>query len=448
VALLLAWPALLNGYPILFSDTQAFLVQAGQPRTIWDKPWIYGPFLEAFHGFTTLWLPLAAQVLLVSLMLRLAERTVAPAASPGLHLLCGAVLAAGSAAPWTASLLLPDVFAPLTVLALFVVGFSEVRAARRAAGVVATLAIAVHLSHLIVAAACLAAILPLRPRRVAAASVPLLAALALLVASNVVSYGRIAVSPFGSVFLLARMVADGPARELVDADCPEAGWRLCAWAGRLPSDSDAFLWAPDGPVWTTPGGPMALAPEASAIVRRTLLERPAGVLRSAVRNTALQLAMVRLGDALAPAHFAESVALGIRAYFPANEQARFAGGLQAQDRLCAWAAPLNAPDAALLALGALATPLVLAVALRRRQHALAGVAALVLAGVVANAAATGALSGPFDRYQARIAWLLLLPPLFAAAASVRSARAAPPRPAPSAPAPRSRAAASPSPDPG
>jgi hypothetical protein len=38
---------------------------------------------------------------------------------------------------------------------------------------------------------------------------------------------------------------------------------------------------------------------------------------------------------------------------------------------------------------------------------------ILVVGVVANAFATGALSGVFDRYQARIAWLVLLPPLFA-----------------------------------
>ena len=38
-------------------------------------------------------------------------------------------------------------------------------------------------------------------------------------------------------------------------------------------------------------------------------------------------------------------------------------------------------------------------------------ALLVLIALPANAASTGALSGPHDRYQARIAWLLLLPPL-------------------------------------
>jgi hypothetical protein len=44
---------------------------------------------------------------------------------------------------------------------------------------------------------------------------------------------------------------------------------------------------------------------------------------------------------------------------------------------------------------------------------LAGLALSVVLGVTANAFATGALSAPHDRYGARIAWLLLLPPLLA-----------------------------------
>jgi hypothetical protein len=36
---------------------------------------------------------------------------------------------------------------------------------------------------------------------------------------------------------------------------------------------------------------------------------------------------------------------------------------------------------------------------------------LVCAGVLANAFATGALSKPHYRYQTRIAWLLVIPPL-------------------------------------
>ena len=58
-AALLLWPAYVNGFPIVFTDTHAFLVQASQPRMVWDKPTIYGPFLLALHGRTTLWLPAA-----------------------------------------------------------------------------------------------------------------------------------------------------------------------------------------------------------------------------------------------------------------------------------------------------------------------------------------------------------------------------------------------------
>lgn len=440
-AVLLAWPALLNGYPILFSDTAAFLLQGRAPWVIWDKPWVYGPLLEACHGFTTLWLPLAAQVLLLSVVLRLTARTVSPMIDAKMQWLLALVLGVGSAAPWFASLLMPDIFAPLTVLGLFVLAFAEASVARRTGAIVATLAIAVHLSHLLVAAGCIAAVLLVRPCRAVVAAAPLAAALAVLLASNLIGYGRLAVSPFGSVFLLARLVADGPAARVLAADCPAAGWRLCGWVGRPPGNSDMFLWAPDGPVWGAAGGPAALAPEAGAIIRRTLREQSMAVLRGAAANTARQLAMIALGDTLSPLHFAGSVAPAIRDLFPANEQARLAAGLQSQDRLRPWAEPLLPLHAALLLAGALATPIVLLSALRRRRPALAGLAAMVLAGVLANAAATGALSGPHDRYQARIAWLLLLPPMLAAAA-FRSARVPRPSPAPSGPATRNPAAAS------
>ena len=45
--------------------------------------------------------------------------------------------------------------------------------------------------------------------------------------------------------------------------------------------------------------------------------------------------------------------------------------------------------------------------------ALAGFAFVVLTGLAANALVTGGLSRPHHRYQARIAWLVVLPPAFA-----------------------------------
>ena len=95
-ALFLAWPALLNHYPLVFSDTHAFLVQGGEPQMVWDKPFIYGPLLALFHLRLTLWLPLAAQCLLVSHLLWLTRATVAPPTAR-FHLALCAALAAGEA---------------------------------------------------------------------------------------------------------------------------------------------------------------------------------------------------------------------------------------------------------------------------------------------------------------------------------------------------------------
>ncbi|ONH81070.1 hypothetical protein APZ41_021920, partial [Roseomonas mucosa] len=74
--LLLTWPAFLNGYPILFSDTGAFLHQTLGPLMIWDKPWIYGPLLHLFHQRQSLWPPLLAQGLMLSWLLWLTARAL------------------------------------------------------------------------------------------------------------------------------------------------------------------------------------------------------------------------------------------------------------------------------------------------------------------------------------------------------------------------------------
>ena len=433
VALLFAWPALINAYPIVFSDTHAFLVQAGEPRMVWDKPWTYGPFLLALHGNTTLWLPLAAQTLMLSHLLWLLAASLGQA-SPRRHFLLGALLAAGSAAPWFASLLMPDIFAPIAVIGLYLIAFPGDLGLwqRRWIVILTTAAIAFHLSHLIVAASCIAAILCLRPRALLRAGLPLAAALAILLATNIAGYGRAAISPYGSVFALARLTADGLTAPVLARACPAAGWHLCAWRDRLPATSNEFLWNGDGPVWTHPGGAIGFAPEATAIVVATLRHDPLAALRAAAANTITQLGRVALDDTLGPDWLESSIAGSLRAYFPPEEQARFRAARQLHDSIRPLATPLNPVDRALLLIGAAGT----AASLLRSGRAFA---LIVLVGVLANAVATGALSGPHDRYQARIAWLVLLPPALLALRSVPGPR---PRPETSAPAAHSRSAAS------
>jgi len=404
----LIWPAFVNGYPLLFSDTGAFMVQALSLFMVWDKPWVYGPVLVPVSLLLTLWLPAIAQGLVLSWAL---WRVLAVFGPPGAwrHFGLCMGLAVATAAPWFAALLMPDIFAPLTVLLLFLLAFDPTERRRWPLILLATFAIAVHLTHLVIAAACIVVLLAMRPATAPRALAPLALALALLMATNVIGHGRFGVSPFGSVFALARMVADGPAAELLRERCPDPDFRMCAWVERLPATADEFLWNPEGPVWTTPGGPIALAEEASRIVRATVLAHPVAVMQAAAANAAEQFVTLRLDEVVSGNWLDQAVGEKLRAHYPAAEAARFGASAQRHDRLRAVAAPWQGPQMMMLALGAAGTVLVLLLFWRRRAP-LAGLAALCLAGSLANAFATGALSGPHDRYGARMGWLLVLVP--------------------------------------
>lgn len=416
-ALPLAWPAILNGYPLVTADTAAYLAQSSEPSALWDRPFVYGPFLLALHGGTTLWLPMAAQAAMLSALLwlvraGLGDQPPGERPSAGRHVALCAALALLSPAPWTASLLLPDVFAPVTVITLFLLGFSDTpgRPSRRVLIAIGGLAIAADLSHLLIAAALVITTALLRPPRASAVAAPLGLALLLLVASNAIVTGRFGVAPFASVVALARLATDGPAQDVLARDCPDAGWHLCAWAGRLPADSEAFLHDPAGPVLGVPGGPRTLAPEAAVILARTLAAEPGAVALDALANAARQATSLRLGDTLGTEALPEIIDARLRAQLPPEEQARFKASLQARGMLADFAEPVQSFQGALILAAAQACAALIVLA-ARRHRATVSLAVFCLVAVAVNAFATGALAGPRDHTQLRIAWLLLLPPL-------------------------------------
>lgn len=442
----LLWPAIFNGYPLLYSDSHVFISQPVAGFMNWDKPYIYGPLILLFHAWQTLWLVVIAQALLVSHLLWLVivaltpEPTLAHATAihSGMvkpawsvakrHLLVCAVLALASTAPWFVSFLMPDIFSAITVLCIFLLGFSTRLSRVEVVWLVllGAVAIAVHLSHLVIAAACLLGVLCLGLRRLAVAVLPLVCALVILLGTNLYAFQNAAISPHGSVFMLARLSGDGNTKEILEKYCAQKNWYLCAWVDRLPADSDEFLWNGKGPVWSHPGGPIGLAPEASEIVSYVIRTRPWPVLLSGLNNMAQQLWMIQLGDTLHPDHLDVTVAKSVRQYFAAAELERLNASRQMKHTLVADAVWFSRLTVVVFYCAVAFGLYVLFVAWRKRgaQHAqtysplerehtrlVVSFILMLWLGVVSNAFATGALSKPHHRYQARIAWLLVLPPL-------------------------------------
>ena len=437
-AALLVWPAVLNLYPLVFIDTVSYLRHTTLGEHPWDKTAAYGPFLYAFHWGSTLWLPLAAQGLLLSVLLWLVQRVVTGGVTPLRHLMLCAMLAALTTAPWFNATMMPDIFAASGVLCLFLLGFGEARLSRAEmffAGVLGAIAIAVHLSHLPTACGLVVLVALLRRHwlpvlRVAA---PVVAAVLFLLTANMIAFGRPTLSAHGSVFLLARLQADGPVVDTLRDRCPAASWYLCDFIDAMPMEAGHFLWSPDSPPQRDRhGNPIAmggarLAPEAREIIAATIRDRPFAVARAMALNTLRQLVTTELGDTLYNVDLQNSVEYGIRDQFGPRELSRFRAGQQMRGHLPALATPfISILELALVPALALVI-LWLGSAAHWRDGERLGLVLFVLAGILGNAFATGGLSGVHDRYAARIIWLLPLAAALAWAPRAGQRAQAPPR---------------------
>jgi hypothetical protein len=426
-ALMLLWPALRNGYPLVFADTGTYLSQAIEHYIGWDRPVFYSLFLFPLHLTITTWPIIIVQALLTAHLLHLLRGAFIPQTSPWALLSITAALSLVTSLPWFASQIMPDLFTPLLTLALGLLLFVPERLSRleRAWLVLfGAASVSFHLSSLPLVIALLASLLPVRrslgaPHPLGAAGlvrlllIPGLGAAALL-AVNIAASGRASLSPQGNIFLLARLLYDGPGMDALERGCPEAHWRLCPYLGHFPSSSDHFLWDRESPLWRA-GGPRAVSPEAGAIIALALRTEPAQALTAFVANGLSQLTLIATGDGLVP--WPDTVSPIIQKHFPAFEQGAYAASRQARGEppLPVWLAALHSIAAACGVAGTIAVLLLCSRPIR-------GLAATVLLALVANALIAGGLSMPHDRYQSRIVWLAVLTFMLVVLHAVASAR--------------------------
>lgn len=532
-AALLLWPALWNGYPIVFADTGTYLSQAIQHYAGWDRPVFYSLFMLPLHATVTVWPVVVVQALLAAWVLWRVCRALVPDVSPIAFVAGLAALAVCTWLPWIVSELMPDLFTPLLILVLCLLAWIPERlSSREQIALVGSAAFMIASQQSSLPLACVLGLvlglvrsvgagtaqaspavardssaaakaipstagtvpcvpgtvrfmagtawLPSRvfrpvswkaghPRSAMVATskawvaeppharvlagpamtrgedpaihcsrsalvgkVPTLAirpprpwllavvppALAILglCTVNLAAHGRFAVSPFGNVFLLARVIYDGPGMSVLTRDCPTANWRLCPFLDSFPPTSDDFLWTPGSPL-NRAGGPKAVSQDAGAIIEAALLADPAGEVRAGLANTLEQMTRFDSGDGLKP--WPAQVSPWIARDFPVREQAAYASARQQAGILSV--PPLLRYLHTLTAVGGvLGCAMLLPVAIRRRA-ACAGFLLAVLLALPLSAAITGGLSAPHDRYQARIMWL----PPFIAALSFASLRRQP-----------------------
>jgi len=410
--LLMLAPAQWNGFPLLQYDTGGYLARWYEGHLEESRSTVYGLYL-VLTARPDFWPAVTVQALLTVWVLWLTLRAHA-LARPMVLIVSAAALSIATGLPWLTSTLLTDIFAGLSVLALYIVtlrGETLARWERWALIALIAFSAATHTATLAVLLALLAAgLLVTLVRRgivpfagLARGGFAIMISVALLFAANFAVAGRLAWTPGGSAIPFGRMLQAGIVARYLTEHCPDPRLpKLCAHRDKLPDNADYFFWGSD--LFDELGRFEGLGEEMRIVVRESLADYPGSQIKAALVAATEQLVRVATGygvhtDIWHTYWILETFAPQSTAAMKAARQQRGELSFTAINRLhlpVAWGSML-------LLVG------VLVLAARRRQFATVGeLAAIVALAILANAAVCGALSNPNDRYGARMVWLATL----------------------------------------
>jgi hypothetical protein len=418
-ALILLGAALWNRYPLTFWDTRAYLTHSITLAPRPDRVIGYSLLIRPLATLGTLWTVVAFQALALAWVLWIGARVALGRVAAARFLIVVAGLSLCSAIPWIAGQLMPDVFTPIMVLALFALvrgerdlGWGE----RTGLCGLITISAAVHVTHAVFGAMLVFVLLLAAPRglrlrgSVAQAALTGGVALALgaggMLGFNYSRTGRFTLASGGSAYLLAHLVDSGIASSVLDRHCDERGaaYLLCRWRKQLPMTPDDFLWNDRLP-FRPFDHPVATRAEFRRLLGTSLRENPGLHARVAFDYTIGVLGSFGTGeglDSLALPGLDSAVALVAPGDRPALDRSRQQHDgvpvrrLRRVDTPAGWI---------MLVVGAV---VLLVAAFRRVDWWLDRPFLLLftaLAAILIYAVMCGNTSGIYQRYEARLVWL-------------------------------------------
>ena len=444
-ALLLSWPALYNGFPLLYPDSMTYLDDGRiVARAVFLRDFseyygmrslFYSLGILPWHWNINPWPVIYLQCLLVAWAVWLVVRSIAPRQTAPRYLALMVPVSLLTSASWYSAFLMPDILGPVAYLAIYLLAFAREglsrtervgledcprgtarrrlsRTERVGLYLAAGWGIAAHASHFLLAAGlCVLLVVyaaferrPFLGRlRVLGEVAAILAVVAgAQMALHGYLYGKPSLNGERPPYLMARVIADGPGRWYLEGHCEKAQWAVCGHLQELSGDSDEFLWGEEGGYEAFSDGERArLKQEEMPLVLATARAYPREQLERSAANFREQLLAFGLYG-----FDSNPWTLGQFDYVLPKARASYLASRQARDEL-----PLDTVTSiqwwtVLVSLAAMGT----AIPLLWRHHSarLAGLSLVIFSMVILNAGVTGVLSVVDDRYGCRMMWLIPL----------------------------------------
>ena len=417
LSLALLLPALINGFPFIYPDSEAYLAPKFPPT---HTPF-YGVAIFPFHVHIFPWGVVLMQSAMTAWLIHVLLRRMSIDLTLPQNVFMAASLTLFSSLPWCVGFVMPDLFSGLLIIVLLCLAYPSGNLSETCVLIALGAAfISFHLSNVMLALAIMVACACLKLLPVTRSFAPWdsklrlrplllcqLIAVAGIVGATYLKYHRVGLPPAGNNFPLARLLADGTAKKYLTQTCRKTEYYLCPYLASIPDESERILWDPTSPL---NNGPQLdeMAKQNSAIIRGTLASYPFEVMSDTIAYSAQQLVHFNTASELQRQDIDwRLIITNLKKMFPAwAEQFPVAVVSQAQFPEGIIGNLLSAGFLGSLIL--VASYVALGVRLGQLNARLITFATVVSCALCTNAVITGGLSNVRDRYQARVAWLVVL----------------------------------------
>jgi len=255
LALILLFPVWYNGYPFVFSDTGTYINSGFESHVPGDRPIFYGLFLRHSSLAVSLFISIFFQAVIVVGTLFYFIKRFSTEVNKTI-LISISILILLSALPWFTSLLLPDIFTPISFILLLILLLEEER------NIYIKLCVLIlywfttgsHLSNIITQLFFVVLLFGLKLLPIEIFQIvrfKKLFIIALLIFSNWIIVpsihkiygGGFIASKSSHIFLIAKNVESGILQKYLKENCPEKNFKLCNYVDELNTSAPEFLWA-------------------------------------------------------------------------------------------------------------------------------------------------------------------------------------------------------------
>jgi hypothetical protein len=416
---LLSAPALVNNFPLVYTDTGQYVLSSITLNPPGTSPMGYSFFIRAFSWQASLWPVIFMQAFVISLyFFRIIKVTLGEKNIYKRHLVLIAFMSLFTGVAWFASQLMPDVFAPILIMAFFVfvtddwnnIVFSVFNV------LVLMFALICHFTFVYIFIMLILSLFVyyfIQRKKLPNVKKKFVRGLWLFPiflfgyfftpTYNYVKGKEFAATSQKHVFMMARLVELGIVDDYLDEHCDEYDFELCKYKDELPNTPPAFVWDANSPFYKT-GGWNSSKEEYDQIIdgiftspkylSRFVYE---GVISSFSQLTFFEMTYFNRYKEGSPPHD------NIKKGYP-NEIKRFEEARQQRERF----QNIKYLNLVNLILVVFSIIIIFSTIYKGRlPEILSLLIFVILMGVLYNASISATFSNVVNRYQARVVWLLI-----------------------------------------